>query len=301
LTDDWTPPPGARELAGGKLLLDEPSEHVARLTISNPAKRNALDHPLLDALADVLGELDARCVVLTGAHGMFSAGYDIGGMPRETFAEEAEKLVAHPFAAAIEALEAYPYPIVAALSGHAIGGGLEVALSADLRVAAAGIRVGMPPAKLGLVYSHTGIQKFIDTVGVARTRELFLVGRNVAVEQARDWGLVNEVVDGAGLQDRALELAKEIAGNAPLALSGNKRIIRELLAARARLDPEVERASPPTTSARAWRRSTKSAPRAGKVADLPSRPPATRVRLGWANLSPSTRRSSLRPTSGGAR
>jgi enoyl-CoA hydratase/carnithine racemase len=241
LTDDWTPPPGARELAGGKLLLDEPSEHVARLTISNPAKRNALDHPLLDALADVLGELDARCVVLTGAHGMFSAGYDIGGMPRETFAEEAEKLVAHPFAAAIEALEAYPYPIVAALSGHAIGGGLEVALSADLRVAAAGIRVGMPPAKLGLVYSHTGIQKFIDTVGVARTRELFLVGRNVAVEQARDWGLVNEVVDGAGLQDRALELAKEIAGNAPLALSGNKRIIRELLAARARLDPEVER------------------------------------------------------------
>jgi enoyl-CoA hydratase/carnithine racemase len=241
LTDDWTPPAGARELADGKLLLDEPAEHVARLTISNPDKRNALDHPILDALTEVLGELDARCVVLTGAHGMFSAGYDIGGMPRERFAEEAEKLVAHPFAAAIGALEAYEYPIVAALSGHAIGGGLEVALSADLRVAAAGIKVGMPPAKLGLVYSHTGIQKFIDTVGVARTRELFLVGRNVPVERALEWGLVNEVVDGAGLQDRTLELAAEIAANAPLALSGNKRIIRELLAAEARLDPEVER------------------------------------------------------------
>jgi enoyl-CoA hydratase/carnithine racemase len=238
---DWSPPAGASELAGGKLLLDHPACQVARLTIANPAKRNALDHPILDALAGALGELDARCVLITGAHGMFSAGYDIGGMPEETFAEEAESLVAHPFAEAIEALDAYPYPVVAALPGHAIGGGLELALSADLRVAAAGIRVGMPPAKLGLVYSHTGIQKFLDTIGAGRTRELFLVGRNIPVQTALDWGLVNEVVDGAAVQERALELAGEIAANAPLSLRGNRRIIRELLAARGRLDPEVER------------------------------------------------------------
>jgi enoyl-CoA hydratase/carnithine racemase len=238
---DWSPPAGASELAGGKLLLDHPAYQVARLTIANPAKRNALDHPILDALAGALGELDARCVLITGAHGMFSAGYDIGGMPEETFADEAEKLVAHPFAAAIEAIEAYPYPVVAALPGHAIGGGLEVAVAADLRVAVAGILVGMPPAKLGLVYSHTGIQKFLDTIGAARTRELFLVGRNIPVETALEWGLVNEVVEPEALQDRALELAGEIAANAPLSLSGNKRIIRELLAARGRLDLEVER------------------------------------------------------------
>jgi enoyl-CoA hydratase/carnithine racemase len=239
-TDDWAPPPGARELADGKLLLDEPAENVSRLTISNPAKRNALDHPILDGLARALAELDSRCVILTGAHGMFSAGYDIGGMPDETFAEEAEQLVAHPFTAAIEALEGYEFPVVAALPGHAIGGGLEVALAADLRVAAARIRVGMPPAKLGLVYSHTGIQKFLHTIGAARTRELFLVGRNIPVETALQWGLVNEVVDPAKLQDRALELASEIAANAPLSLSGNKRILRELLSAFDRLDPDVE-------------------------------------------------------------
>jgi enoyl-CoA hydratase/carnithine racemase len=239
-TDDWAPPPGARELADGKLLLDEPAENVSRLTISNPAKRNALDHPILDGLARALAELDSRCVILTGAHGMFSAGYDIGGMPDETFAEEAEQLVAHPFTAAIEALEGYEFPVVAALPGHAIGGGLEVALAADLRVAAARIRVGMPPAKLGLVYSHTGIQKFLHTIGAARTRELFLVGRNIPVETALQWGLVNEVVDPAQLQDRALELASEIAANAPLSLSGNKRILRELLSAFDRLDPDVE-------------------------------------------------------------
>ena len=162
-------------------------------------------------------------------------------MPEDTFAEEAEKLVAHPFTEAIEALEAFEYPVVAALSGHAIGGGLEVALSCDLRVAAAGIKVGMPPAKLGLVYSHTGLQKFLDTIGAARTRELFLVGRNIPVERALEWGLVGEVAEAAALQERAVELAAEIAANAPLSLAGNKRVIRELLAARGALAPDVER------------------------------------------------------------
>jgi enoyl-CoA hydratase/carnithine racemase len=228
------------ELAGGKLRLDRPAEHVARLAITNPQKRNALDLEILDAIATQLPELDARCVILTGSEGMFSAGYDIGDMPEDTFAEEAEKLVAHPFAEAIEALEAYPYPIVAALNGHAIGGGLEVALSCDLRLAADGIRLGMPPAKLGLVYSHTGIQKFLDIVGAARTRELFLTGRNVPAATALDWGLVNAVTAPEDLEREAGELAEEVAGNAPLSLSGNKRVIREMLAARGALDPEVE-------------------------------------------------------------
>jgi enoyl-CoA hydratase/carnithine racemase len=228
------------DLAGGRLRLDEPAANVARLTIANPAKRNALDHEILDAIAQTVAGLDARCVVLTGSDGMFSAGYDIGDIPGEVFAEEAERLVAHPFAAAIEALESHPYPTVAALNGHAIGGGLEVALACDLRVAAHGAKVGMPPAKLGLVYSHTGIRKFLDVIGAARTRELFLVGRNVDAETAERWSLVNEVVPGEELEARSLALASEIAANAPLSLAGNKRVIRELLAAESQLDPGVE-------------------------------------------------------------
>jgi len=227
-------------LADGRLLLDEPVEHVVRLTINNPEKRNALDQTILDAIAQAVPSLDARCLLLTGAGDTFSAGYDIGGMPDETFADEAEKLVAHPFADAIAALDAYPYPTVAALNGHAIGGGLEVALSCDLRVAAAGALVGMPPAKLGLVYSHTGLEKFIDAIGVPRTRELFLVGRNIPVEEALVWGLVNAVHPADELPGAALDLASEIAGNAPLALSGNKTVIRRLLESRGALDPDVE-------------------------------------------------------------
>lgn len=228
-------------LADGKLLLDRPGEGVARLTIDNPGRRNALDHPILDALTAALGDLDARCVILTGSQGMFSSGYDIGEIPDETFAAQAESLVAHPFTNALEALEAYPYPTVAALSGHTIGGGLELALSCDLRIAGNGIRLGMPPAKLGLVYSHTGLRKFIDAIGVPRTRELFLLGRNIDTTKALTWGLINEIVEPEGLSQAALDLAQELAANAPLSLQGNKRVIRALLEAEGRLDPGVER------------------------------------------------------------
>jgi enoyl-CoA hydratase/carnithine racemase len=229
------------DLAGGRLRLDHPAPHVARLTIANPAKRNALDHAILDALAGTLPRIEARCLIVTGSDRMFSAGYDLGGIDDDVFAEEAERLVAHPFAAAIEALEGYPYPTLAVLNGHAIGGGLELAVTCDLRLAAAGVKLGMPPAKLGLVYSHTGVRKFLDVVGAARTRELFLVGRNVDADTAEAWGLVNDVVDPDRLEADALALATEIAANAPLSLSGNKRVIGELLAAEGELRAEVER------------------------------------------------------------
>ena len=229
------------DLADGKLRLDRPAPHVARLTIDNPAKRNALDHAILAGIASTARELDdARCLLLTAAGPVFSAGYDIGGLPRDEFAHRAESLVAHPFHAAIAALEAFPYPAVAALNGHAIGGGLELALTCDLRLAATGAKLGMPPARLGLVYSHTGLRKFIDAIGAPRTRELFFTGRNVSTATALEWGMVNEIVAVEKLADRAVEFAAEIAANAPLSLTGNKRVIAELLAAEGRLDPEVE-------------------------------------------------------------
>ena len=233
------------ELADGKLLIDEPGEGIVRLTISNPAKRNALDHPILDAITATLAELSAegsaaRCIVITGANGMFSAGYDIGEIPAEEFEERAERLVAHPFTEAIDALEAFPYPTLAMLPGHTIGGGLELALSCDLRVALDQIKLGMPPAKLGLVYSHTGLRRFIDAIGAARTRELFLLGRYIDAPTALEWGLVNRVAIGEQLEALTLELAAELAGNAPLSQKGNKRVIAALLSAEGELAPEVE-------------------------------------------------------------
>jgi enoyl-CoA hydratase/carnithine racemase len=231
----------AQELASGKLLLDEPAPHVARLTISNPEKRGALDHEILDALAATLRGLDARCLLLTGDGKMFSAGYDLGNLEAQNFEQRAEALVAHPFHDALEALEAYEYPALAALNGHAIGGGLELALTCDIRVAARGIKLGMPPARLGLIYSHTGLRKFIEVCGVANTAELFYLGRNVDADRAAAMGLVNQVVERDELMSAAVDLAGEIASNAPLSLKGNKQALRTLRAHALSLPEDVAR------------------------------------------------------------
>src|SRR4029077_16520118 len=125
---------------------------------------------------------------------VFSAGYDIAGIASETFERDAEALVAHPFHAGMEAISHHPWPVVAAINGHCLGGGLELAITCDLRICAAGAQLGMPPAKLGLIYGHTGLRKFLDTIGLPRTKELFLTGRNVDAAKAERIGLVNEVV-----------------------------------------------------------------------------------------------------------
>jgi enoyl-CoA hydratase/carnithine racemase len=235
---------GRTALAGGKLILDHPADAVARLTIANPERRNALDHDILDAIAETMPKLDrgieVRCVIVTGAGDVFSAGYDIADIPDESFAADAEALVAHPFHAAMDAITAHPYPVLAAINGHCLGGGLELAVRCDLRLAVMGAKLGMPPAKLGLIYGHTGLQKFIDVIGVARTKELFLTGHNLSAPRAMAVGLIHDTVPEGELPDAALGLASEIAANAPLSMRGNKRAI-ETLNSYPRLTAEQER------------------------------------------------------------
>jgi enoyl-CoA hydratase/carnithine racemase len=234
---------GTERLASGKLLLDRPADAVARLRIANPERRNALDHEILGAIAATLPRLDdgiaTRCVLITGTPPLFSAGYDIAEFTEEAFEDEAEALVAHPFQAAMEAIVAHPWPTVAAINGPCLGGGLELAVSCDLRIAAASAKLGMPPAKLGLIYGHTGLKRFIETIGLPRTREMFFTGRNLVAARAEAIGLVNEVVADERLEEESIALAAGIAANAPLSSRGNKRVI-DVLAANPVLSAEQE-------------------------------------------------------------
>ncbi len=130
------------------------------------------------------------------------------------------------------------------LPGHTIGGGLELALSCDLRVAPHGIRLGMPPAKLGLVYSHTGLRRFIDAIGAARTRELFLLGRYIDAPTALAWGLVNRVAAAERARGaRPRRWPPSWPGNAPLSQLGNKRVIARAAERRGRARPPTSKRS----------------------------------------------------------
>jgi enoyl-CoA hydratase/carnithine racemase len=210
-------------------------EGVRVLSIDHPQKRNALDFQALLEVEEACRaavEEGARCLVLRGAGDQaFSSGFDlaeIGGTnARGDRPDEAVERAA-------DALAAVPMPTVAFLNGLAVGGALELAVTCDVRVARAGVLLQMPPAKLGVVYPEGGLRRFLDLVGSARTRELFLSGRGVTAEVAQDWGLVNAVAPAAEAEARALALAAELAGNAPLAVQGMKRILRLLEAAHER-------------------------------------------------------------------
>lgn len=228
--------------AGPPRVRSEDQGPTRILVIDNPAKRNALDFQALEELEAACVRADAdevRCLLLRGAGDeAFSSGFDIAEMgltsSRGDRPDEAVERAA-------DALAAVPCPTIAFLNGFAFGGGFELAVTCDLRVARDGVRLGMTPAKLGVVYPEGGLRRFADLAGSARARELFFTARAIDAGTALAWGLVNRVSPAASAEADALALAGEIAGNAPLAVRGMKRILRLLETTHERSLSEAER------------------------------------------------------------
>ncbi len=214
---------------------------VRVVTLDNPRKRNALDFASLSELAAACAAASTdgvRCLVFRGAGDKaFCSGFDISAIPVGPSEGDRPDLAVER---TMEAVEAVPCPTIAFLNGSAFGAGAELAATCDLRVACPGIAIGMPPAKLGVVYAPAGLRRFLHLVGPSRAREMFFTGRPVETGEALAIGLVDRVVPADEAEDAALALAQEIARNAPLAVQGMKRILRLLDAAAERgfTDPE---------------------------------------------------------------
>jgi len=208
---------------------------VRLVTLDNPQKRNALDYGSLleieEACAGV-ARSGARCLVFRGTgEKAFCSGFDIEAIPTGPQEGDRPDLAVER---TMEAVEAVPCPTIAFLNGSAFGAGGELAVSCDLRVAREGISFGMPPARLGVVYPVGGLRRFLSLVGPARSREMFFTGRPIDADRAVAIGLVDRVLPSGDAERATLELAEEIARNAPLAVQGMKRILRLLEAAHER-------------------------------------------------------------------
>jgi enoyl-CoA hydratase/carnithine racemase len=213
------------------LRREAPTDGVEVLTMSRPERRNALDPEMLAALATAVRETDARCIVLRGEAPAFSSGYDLRSLPTTdsaAFVAAAEALVAAPDHDLFDAIESSPATVIAAIDGVALGGGLELAVACDMRVAAAGSRLAMPARDLGLVYSHSGVRRFLGACGQTVTAELFLGGRAYDAAEALRAGIVGEVAEPGRLEERCLATASAVAAAPPLAMRDNKRLIRAL-------------------------------------------------------------------------
>jgi enoyl-CoA hydratase/carnithine racemase len=215
-------------------VLTQHTDEVFEIILNRPDKRNALRVQMLLAIAEAVTLAEntsgVRVILLRGEGQSFCAGLDLmsmGGIPEylgdewQTQGYRATRL----WQTSIHRLQESTLPTIALLHGHTLGGGLELALGCDLRIAAEDTRLSLEEARLGMIPDAGGTTRLTRLIGAARTKELIFTGRRIDAATAERWGLVNQVVPTDQLQEAGLTLAHEIAACAPLALSAAKRTI----------------------------------------------------------------------------
>jgi enoyl-CoA hydratase/carnithine racemase len=232
-----------------EIRLARPSAHVAVITIDNQPRLNAMTRQMLADLGrlwDELAQDDSRCIVVTGAgERAFSAGADLSG--DLSAREQMAKIISH----ALLKYDTFAKPIVAAVNGDCVGGGLELMLASDIRAAAPSARFGLPEVKWSIYPFGGATIKLIQQTGHVHAMELLLTGKLIDANEAARIGLINRVVPAADLMTWALDTAESIAANSPSAVQAVKRQISATIADHARtrevLDQELGdsvRASP---------------------------------------------------------
>jgi enoyl-CoA hydratase/3-hydroxyacyl-CoA dehydrogenase len=203
-------------------------KRIARLTINRPQRANALNFDCYSEISRALDTFEAsdevKCLVITGAGRNFCAGADISMFG----AREMEALVNHIGPLVQELLtriETMSKPVIAAINGACLGGGLELAVACDLRIAKKGAILGLPEVNLGIFPGAGGTQRVTRLIGLARAKELVLMGQNITAEKALDWGLVNAVADPDEFEAVVAEKAQGLAGMASLAQGIAKRVM----------------------------------------------------------------------------
>ena len=219
-----------------EFLLYEVKEHIGILTITRPDALNALNKAVMAEFMNKLDDIsvsEIRCLIITGAgEKSFVAGADIGEMKGFT-SEQAEKYSADGNAL-MERLENMPMPVIAAVNGFALGGGCEVALACDIRLASENAVFALPEVSLGISPGFGGVQRITRAVGIAKAKELVFTARKVKAEEALELGLVNAIHPLAELMNAATQMAEQIAANAPMGVRAAKKIANDII----RLTPE---------------------------------------------------------------
>lgn len=206
-------------------LLERHSETIAIVRLNRPEVRNALNLTIRQELATIFRTLaedrSLRCVVLTGNPQAFAAGADIADMSRidaiEMYHRHTERLWA--------AVGECPVPVIAAVNGFALGGGLELAMHADIIIAGKGAKLGQPEVKVGIMPGAGGTQRLTRAVGKFRAMRMCLTGEIISATEAYEMGLVSQIVDDEDVLDAALAMAKTIAKLPPIAVAQIKEVI----------------------------------------------------------------------------
>ena len=220
----------AATAAAAPVVVDVPAAGIRRIRIGNERHRGALSQEVLSALIEAVRgtPADARCLILTGTGQTFSAGYDLAALSSPPDPAHADATIAPDEVEVLTVLEHQPLPVVAALNGPAIGGGLELALACDLRIAVPSASLGAPAGRLGLVYSPGGLERICAEIPLAVACDLFLAGGTLSAERGHELGLINRLVDPSELVDAAVVIARAIVELAAPSVQANRQALRAL-------------------------------------------------------------------------
>ena len=219
--------------ADGKILQSS-ADGVGIITFNNPEKRNAMSLDMWEGLGHALIELrdnpEIRVVILTGAGDKaFVSGADISQFEKTRHNAEASEEYSKRSAAQRALLADYPKPIIACIRGFCLGGGMQVAMAADIRIASDNSQFGIPAARLGIAYGYDGLKNLVSLVGPSWARLLMYTGMRIDAAEAVRIGLVDRVVADSDLWNAASEIARTISGNAPLAIKAARITIAQVL------------------------------------------------------------------------
>jgi enoyl-CoA hydratase/carnithine racemase len=233
------------EVAGvGEFVRVEVAAGIATIRLDRP-KMNALNaqvqHEIADAAAQVSADSAVRAVILYGGEQVFAAGADIKEMASLSYSEMAERSAA--LQASFSAVADIPKPVVAAVTGYALGGGLELALCADFRVLGEGAKIGQPEILLGIIPGAGGTQRLPRLIGPARAKDLIFSGRAVTADEALAIGLADKVVPDADVYQAARDLVAQYTTGPTLALRAAKQAVDRGLEVDLRTGLEIERAN----------------------------------------------------------
>lgn len=227
-----------------KYFLIDKDRPICTITINRPAQRNAFNNVMWVELAEILnslaGEEEVRVAILTGAGDKaFSSGADMAEVlqTREERARQTSEGSHGVVERALDSIINFPTPVIAMINGYALAGGCELAVNCDIRIASENAHFGMPLAKRGILLNYGLVQRLVNAMGIMYTKELLFTGRVFDARKALEIGLVNYVVPHDQLRETTLQMAEEIARNAPLAVRGFKKMVNKFLCLQKQIDP----------------------------------------------------------------
>lgn len=218
--------------ASDQILTIREKSHIAEIVLNRPAKKNAITWEMWSSLPETIREIEdddrIRVIIIRGASTDFSAGADISEFGSTRSTPEGTKRYEEITAAADASISNCVKPTIAAIEGNCIGGGLEIALSCDLRIAADSARFGITPAKIGLVYGFEATRQLVQTVGISFAKRLLFTAQFVGAEEGIAHNLADVLSSDGQARERALELASLIASRSQASVKGAKKMISRI-------------------------------------------------------------------------